>query len=197
MPVHDGAGAAHPPGTVRRLLGRAAGYARGVRPRVWVTAGTALVLLTAAIVLLPGRGAQAEGTPTASWTATTTATRDASAVRSPSAPPAARPRPQASVVAASADAAAAATALLSIRDSCLAAHDEGCLRPIEDVGSPVAVRDADALAGRLPPVRVPHGKPVVRDRSGATATVGIGPATVLLIRQRDRWLIRDVVVPPG
>lgn len=190
VPFDDGVAAPRPWPVVRQLLGGVAGHARTVRRRVWVTAGAALILLTAAIVLLPGHGAQAEGAPTP------IATRVGGPVRVPPAPPVARPRPRASVVAATTDPARAVTALLTIRESCRAAADEACLRRIEDVGSPVSTLDSAALSAHPKPARVPNEQPVLRARSGTTATISIGRATVLLIQQGDHWMLRDVVLPP-
>ncbi|WP_375400324.1 hypothetical protein [uncultured Amnibacterium sp.] len=162
---------------------------RRVRPRLWLIAGTSVLLLAAATVLLPGRGAEAVGAPprvTASSHSTPAVTPSARASSVPTA-----------AVSGEAQPTRAATRLVALRAACLAAGDARCLRPLEVSGSPVAVLDGAALVAGVEAVRVPDATAVLRAVSGTTATVGIGRATVLIVRQGDDWLLRDVILPTG
>ena len=88
----------------------------------------------------------------------------------------------------------AVTVLLQERRTCLADSDAACLRAIEVPGSPIAVLDSDTVVAGVDPQRVRTGAVTVRSVSGATATVAVGAATVLILRQDGVWLLRDVVV---
>lgn len=172
---------------VRAAVRRTVIQLRQVRPRLWLIAGTAVLLLTAAAVLLPGRGAEAVGAPP----------RVSVAPHStPAVTPSARVRSVSNAaVSGEVEPTRAARRLVALRSACLAAADARCLRPVEVSGSPVAVLDAAALVAGVEAVRVPDATAILRAVSGTTATVAFGRATVLIVRQGGDWLLRDVALP--
>jgi hypothetical protein len=152
-----------------------------VRPRVWAGLGAVVVLLAGALTLLPGGDAAPAAVPSP------TSARAVASAPSPS-PVAGRSK----------EAGAAIAALLAARNRCLDAGSESCLRRVDAAGSPVL--DADLVAARAgaDAVRVDAAGLRVR-AAGGTALGTTAGATVLAIRDRNEWRLRDVVAerPPG
>jgi len=164
------------------LLRRTSG---AVRPRVWIAAGASVVALAAALVLLPGHGADVRADPA----------RSASA--SP-APPHASPGQVVtppSTVPGSMEPVHAAAALLAARARCLSSAVPRCLDAVDAPGSPVDAADRAALAAGVDAVRPPDVAPVLLRASGSTAVLAVGPDTVLEIRDPGGWRLRDVIAP--
>ncbi len=148
-----------------------------VRPRVWAGLGAVAVLLVGALTLLPSGGRAPAAVPSPSRSAVA---------------PTASPTP---VAGRSMAATAAVAALLAARGRCLEAGSETCLRGVDATGSPVLDADLVAVRAGTEAVRVDGSELRVRT-TGGTALATAGPATVLAIRDRNGWRLRDVVAEP-
>ena len=160
------------------VLSRVRAQLRTVRPRAWGGLAVVAALLACALALLPGGGAAPAAVPSPS----------ATAIRAtPVPPPAAEPP---------ADPASAVLALVAARDRCLDAGSESCLRGVDQAGSPVLDGDLAAVRAGVDAVRVDRTRLRVAAVTSGTALATAGRATVLAIRDRNDWRLRDVVAEP-
>jgi len=172
-----------PGAIVRRVLA-------SVRPRVWVGLGAVVALLGAALVLLPADGS------TTALPAFTTSPRSAEAAPRNAGSQPASPRAIAAPVAGRGLAADDAVArLLAARERCLRTGSAACLREVDAVGSPVLDADLRAVASGADAVHVDADRLTVT-AAGATALATADGGTVLAIRDRNEWRLRDVVAEP-
>ncbi len=172
---------------------------RRVRRRVWIAAGASAAALLLALVLLPSRGVDASaGRPPVTASPTGAPTPTSPAPASPAAAAAPSLGPSVVVAGSTIDPVRAVRALLAARAACLASGRPACLAAVDAAGSPVDMLDRAALAAGVDAVQ-PSGRVVLVRRSGTTATVDVGGATVLLIPGPGGWRLRDVVAkrPPG
>jgi hypothetical protein len=176
------AAAPEAPGPVpgRRFLADLGAQLRTVRPRVWAGLAAAVALLAGALTLLPSGAAAPAAAPSAS----------ASPLATASATPSPTPIADRSV-----DAATAVTVLLAARDRCLEDGSESCLRRVDAVDSPVLDADLRAVRAGVDAVRVDRKGLRVTATGGTALAVG-GAATVLAVRDRNDWRLRDVVAEP-
>lgn len=162
----------------RALVATFRAQLRTVRPRVWAGLGAVGALLVGALTLLPS------------------GERAPAAVPSPSAThriaPSGSPKP---VAGRSVDAATAVAALLAARDRCLDAGSAACLRGVDAAGSPVLEADLHAVDAGAEAARVDRAALHVT-AAGGTALATSGKATVLAVRDRNDWRLRDVVAEP-
>jgi hypothetical protein len=154
-------------------------HVQGVRGRVWATLGGVAVLFVAALTLLPSGGSA----PAARATI-------------PSSLHADRSRPPTPVAGRDLAPAHAISALLAERDRCLSDGDRSCLRRVDAVDSPVLAADLRAADAGVDAIRVDRRRIRVTAVSGGTALATAGGATVLAIRDRNDWRLRDVVAEP-
>ncbi|MBW4042442.1 MAG: hypothetical protein HIU86_09995 [Acidobacteria bacterium] len=152
---------------------------RSVRPRVWVALGGATVLLVTALTLLPS-GTRAPAAPAAEPSSTRAA------------PPVASTPVAGRVLTPD----AAIGALLTERERCLTAGDRACLHRVDAVDSPVLAADLLAAEAGVEAVRVDRTRIRVTSVSGGTVLATAGRVTVLAIRDRNDWRLRDVVAEP-
>jgi eukaryotic-like serine/threonine-protein kinase len=169
------------------LKKRAIAFARGVRPRFWVIAATALVGLVIAATLIPSGGA-----PTAEPVPPT----EVPSAPVPTRKPAALPD----------DPLEASKILLVTRATCL--HDLSilCLDGVDEASSSAFTTDAASVqqvqqGGELPQDAIPTGTQLVlTERLGDTALIGLTPpgaaakgtpVSILVIRTKTGWRIRD------
>ena len=164
---------------VRRVAGT-------VRPRIWVAAGASAALLLVALVLLPGRGADAVGAHPRSASPAV----GAAAAAASSAPGRFRLGP---VAPRSWTPARAATALLATRAACLAGSTASCLAEVDSAGSPVDVADRAALLAGVVAVLPEGGAARPVSFRGDTAVLDVHGVTVLAIREPVGWRLRDVI----
>jgi hypothetical protein len=157
---------------------------RTVRLRAWAALGGVAVVFVAALMLLPSGGSA----PAASGTRAPTpgATRAAAPTGVPPTPAVARGLAP----------GAAVPALLAERERCLSAGSATCLRLVEAVDSPVLDADLRAVQAGVEAVRIDRTRLRITAVSGATALATAGEATVLAIRDRNDWRLRDVVAEP-
>jgi len=197
----------------RTVGSRAARMLASVRRPVWVAATTVAVLLTAALLLVPG-GDASSGLPGAGTDPLTHSGGAAPGV--PDSPPTggpAEPFPERSAIAGD-DPVAASLALLELRDVCLAALSVLCLDDVDQTGS--AAWEADgylirqgqegsgAPARPSPPAGMWEGRSAnLVERIGDSALVTVAPpgqiagevpVSVLLIKGVEGWRIRDLFV---
>jgi len=196
----------------RTAKGRLPRMLAGVRRPVWVGAASVAVLLTTALVLVPGDDASsgvqdADGGTVAPAGAAPDEPGPAPSVG------AAEPNPERSAVVGD-DPVAAALALLELRDGCLTSLSVLCLDGVDQVGSAAweadgfLVRQAQegggAPFGPSPPAAAWDGRSASLDeRMGDSALVTVAPlgqvegevpVSVLLIKGVEGWRIRDLFV---
>lgn len=162
-------------------LQRVRGALRAVRARVWVAAGAVALALVAALVLVPGGGGS-------------DATAEPSAPATSSAAPIVDRGPVSGD-----DPMAALLALLETRERCIRDLSVLCLDDVDQAGSAALADDAALVravqdGGELPTL-IEASEPVLVERLGDSAIVGLGPdsepASVLLMKGEAGWRIRD------
>lgn len=151
---------------------------RSVRKRLWAVLAVPVVLLVAAVVLLPARAGAAPHRPI-------TSTRAASPERTASQPPR-TPTP-----------VEAPAALVRARAGCLSRGSATCLTGVDAADSPVLVADLAALRAGTEAVPVRPERLRVRSASGGTVLAEADGVVVLAVRQPDGWRLRDVVREPA
>ena len=169
------------PAATERLAATVVRHVRGVRPRAWLALGGVTTVLVVALTLLPS-GGSAPGAPAAP--AAPAPTRSVTAA--PTGPVAGRGLAP----------GAAVTALLTERERCLAAGSSPCLRRVDAVDSPVLDADLRAVQAGVAAVRVDRTRLRLTTASGGTALATAGTVTVLAIKDRNGWRLRDVVAEP-
>ncbi|MET0590509.1 MAG: hypothetical protein ABWZ77_04970, partial [Naasia sp.] len=183
---------------------------RQVRRPVWVGAAGVAVALIAAVVLVPPREDPAEAVSTAQsdTSAAADAQADADADERPDAstdpvetvadpPEASEPGGEVQ----GDDPLAAVSALLAMRQRCIAAESPDCL---DGVVQPGSVAEADALAaieavqaGETVPAPIPFdGEAPLVQRTGGSAIITAGSVSVLLVDGEAGWRLRDVFDSP-
>jgi hypothetical protein len=168
------------------LKKRAIGFARGVRPRFWVTAAAVAVGLILAVALIPSGGANPAG-----HAADSEAPLEPS--RPPTLPPTATPLPD--------DPLLASKVLLRARETCIRDLSILCLDNVDEASSAAFASDAALIqqiqgGGELPKSAIAGGGQLtLTERLGDTALIGLGQdgsdASILAIRTRAGWRIRD------
>lgn len=165
---------------------RASALVRGVRPRFWIIAAIAVLALVIAVTLNPSGGA-----PNAA-PVRTTSPRIATPTSTPS------PLPD--------DPLKAAKALISARQACISDLSILCLDGVDEASSSAFTSDAALIqqvqqGGEQPNDEVPAGTGLsLIEKLGDTALIGLGgatgaanahPASLLVIKTKAGWRIRD------
>lgn len=173
----------------RVLRERAIAFLRGVRRRYWLMAAAVLVGLVVAMSLLPTN----VGAPTRH--------ADTAPLRyAPTHPAPIRPRPVRTAASLPEDPVQALAVLLRARAGCF--HDLSvlCLDDIDEASSAAFASDAAAIQLIQQGGEVQHAAPVgdsvsLTERLGDTALLTLGansnPASILMIRTKAGWRIRD------
>jgi hypothetical protein len=158
--------------------------AKDVRPRFWIAAAGVAVGLVLAIALIPSGQAPA-----------VTGARPVPVATHPSPVPSATPLPD--------DPLLAAKALLALRLTCFRDRSILCLDDVDEASSGAFTSDAALIqqvqgGGEIPKSAIPVGAtPTLTERLGDTALIGVGsqsqPASILVIRTKGGWRIRDIL----
>jgi hypothetical protein len=159
-------------------------FAKGVRPRFWIVAGGVTVALILAIALIPSGGPAA-----------TRAAQPATVVTRSTPLPSATPLPE--------DPLLAAKALLARRKTCFRDLSILCLDDVDEASSGAFSSDAALIqkvesGGEIPQsVDDVGATPTLTERLGDTALIGLGaqsqPSSILVIRTKAGWRIRDIL----
>jgi hypothetical protein len=192
-------GADHPPGWmpawVANLLveypaemfkKRFASAAKGVRPRFWIAATAVALALVVAIALIPSGGVPAERS-----------SRRAPVVTRSSPIPSPAPMPD--------DPLLAAKALLALRQTCFRDRSILCLDGVDEASSGAFSIDAALIQQIQTGGEIPASTRTVAatlrlrltERLGDTALIDLGgqsePASILVIKTKAGWRIRDIL----
>jgi hypothetical protein len=154
---------------------------RRVRPRFWIVAGAVAVALLLAIALIPSgsgaRSARIAAPPTTSPTHSTPSLPD--------------------------DPVLASKLLLAARETCFRDLSILCLDEVDEASSAASTADTALIrqvqgGGELPQSLAPSGAELTLvERLGDSALIGLGaqshPASILVIRTKAGWRIRDLL----
>ena len=171
---------------------RAIEFARGVRPRFWFAAGAVAVGLILAVALIPAGGASQAGR---------------AAIALAPVEPTVSAAPSPTVTALPDDPLLASKILLAERATCIRELSILCLDNVDEASSAAFTSDAALIqqvqqGGEIPKFAPEAGAELALvERLGDTALINLGargqpgggPASILVIRSKTGWRIRDVL----